>query len=205
MCLTANTSNQVPFTRPASYNSSTWELARRYFAALGAQATLPLGLGDMPNGKVDANNKGPVSTDFIGMNWNYPTASYAARKIMWQAHKDYTQGLLWFLATDPAVPPAVQAAANSYGLCRDEFTETDHWPEQLYVREARRLVGDAVFTQTAIEHNRGRPLADAIGMGSYNYDSHYAQRYACTDQTRCANFPRPYAWNEGDTEVSPGA
>ena len=63
-----------------------------------------------------------------------------------------------------------RAQVAAFGLCQDEFTDMDHWPEQLYVREAFRMVGDVVFTQATIEANRGKNISNSIGMGSYNYD-----------------------------------
>jgi hypothetical protein len=145
----------------------------------------------IPNRKVDCNNNGPLSTDYLGGSWKYPTASYAERAAIQQAHVDYTQGFFWFLAHDPHVPASLQAEVNRWGLAKDEFADNANWPSQLYVREARRMVGDFVMTQADLQTAIHKP--DAIGIGSYNIDSHNTQRVATADG---------FAQNEGDVQVS---
>jgi hypothetical protein len=131
------------------------------------------------------------STDYIGGSWKYPNATYAKRAEIWQAHKDYIAGLLYFLATDPQVPAATQKELNVWGLCKDEFTDTEAWPFQLYIREARRMVGDFVMTQKDLQTDLSKP--DPIGMGSYNSDSHNIERIVT---------PEGFVRNEGDMQVA---
>ncbi len=145
----------------------------------------------IPNGKADINNQGPFSTDYIGGSWGYPEAGYARRAEMWQEHKNYDQGFFYFLANDPQVPESLRQEMNRWGLCRDEFTDTDHWPHQLYIREARRMVGEYVMVQQDLQTELTKP--DPIGMGSYNSDSHNVERIVGPD-----GFVR----NEGDMQVA---
>ena len=94
------------------------------------------------------------------------------------------------MSSDSSVPASVRAAQGEWGYCRDEFPETDHFPPQLYIREARRLIGDSVFTQNDVA---SAPLGNAsIGLGCYNFDSHCVERYACTNMTECTLYPKPY-------------
>lgn len=145
----------------------------------------------MPNRKTDTNNNGAFSTDYIGGNYEYPNADYAARDRIVDDHKSYQQGLLWTLANNPRVPAKVRAEFNHLGLAKDEFTGNKNWPTQLYIREARRMIGPYVMT----EHNcRGkRVAADSIGMGAYGMDSHNCQRYVTTDGD---------VQDEGDVQVA---
>lgn len=86
----------------------------------------------------------------------------------------YQQGYHWFLANDPRVPAPLRDSYAQWGLAADEFPHTKGWPNQLYIREARGLVADAVVT----EHDcRQQNIAtDPIGLGSYNMDSHNCRR-----------------------------
>ena len=138
--------------------------------------------------KVDKNNHGAVSTDFIGRNYNYPEADYATREKIFQEHVTYQKGLMWFLANDPAVPENIRTRWASWGLPKDEFQETGGWPHQLYVREARRMISDYVMT----EHDcRGAKVAeDPISLAAYTMDSHNCQRFVKDGRV----------WNEGDVQ-----
>lgn len=188
LCTTDVAENRLPWPKPANYDVSRYELLLRNFEAGDHRAPWhPLW---MPNRKTDTNNNGAFSTDYIGGNYDYPNADYAARDRIVADHKSYQQGLLWTLANDPRVPPAVRAEFNRLGMAKDEFVDNDNWPTQLYVREARRMIGAYVMT----EHNcRGEKVAeDSVGMGAYGMDSHNCQRYVT---------PEGHVQNEGDVQV----
>ncbi|HYP05786.1 MAG TPA: FAD-dependent oxidoreductase [Bryobacteraceae bacterium] len=189
MCLTKVEGNRVPFPKPASYDPREYELLLRVFNA-GWRETF--GKFDLiPNAKTDTNNHGPFSTDNIGRNWDYPEASYARRKQIIQEHIEYQQGWLYFIANDPRVPEDVRTEFAKWGLAKDEFKDNRHWPHQMYVREARRMIGKYVMTEN--ELTKKRPTPESIGMGSYGIDSHNVQRYIT---------PEGYVQNEGDIGVS---
>lgn len=191
MCLTTVPENRVPFPQPNHYDPLQYELLARYFDR-GWRGNFRK-FDPVPNRKTDTNNYGAFSTDNIGMNYDYPEASYERRREIIKEHEEYQKGLLWFQANDPRVPEDVRTAMKKWGLAKDEFTDNNHWPYQLYVREARRMVSDFVLTEL---HLRGlKPVFHSIGMGSYNMDSHNVQRYV--DSTG-------HARNEGDIEVNPG-
>jgi len=198
MCLSSDPANRIPYPKPAGYNAGRFELLLRYIDGWAKlHARLPKMDSDLfivsklPNHKTDINNRSAVSTDYLGASWTYPEASYEQRARIWQEHIDYTAGLFWFLANDARVPAPIQEEVRGWGLCADEFAGTNHWPHQLYVREARRMVGDFVMTQRDIQTELIKP--DAIGMGSYNSDSHNVQRFIQTDGT---------VQNEGNMEVA---
>jgi hypothetical protein len=179
LCVTKSASNGLPFPAPSAYNASDWELLRRYAAV--APPTLGSYLNNiqpLPSGKFDMNNGGLISTDCAGCSWKWPNATPAERQTIWEQHKEYTLSFFHFLLTDPAVPAAVKSAFGEYRLCADEFNATGGWPEQLYVREGRRLVGDDIFTQNDVgdTHSFGN---STIFLGSYAFDGHYSHRGPC--------------------------
>ncbi len=145
----------------------------------------------IPNREADFNNNGAFSTDYIGKSWTYPDANYAERKKIWDEHLRYTKSFVWFLASDPRVPKPLQDEVNTWGRAKDEFVDTDGWPNQLYIREGRRMVGTYVMKQGDLQTDRTKP--DSIAMGSYNSDSHNIQRVAMADGS---------VRNEGDVQVS---
>lgn len=188
MCLTDHPENRIPFAKPAGYNPLWYELLLRNFEA--GENGMPWINSGMPNRKTDTNNRTGFSTDFIGQNYSYPEASYAERERIGAQHRLYQQGLMWTLAHSPRIPDKIRNEVARWGLCRDEFVEGHGWQDQLYVREARRMVGDYVLTQ----HNcQGRAIAeDPVGLAAYGIDSHHVQRYV-----DAAGHVR----NEGDVEV----
>ncbi len=170
ICLTRNPANRLPLPRPDGYDAARFGLARAYLEALGESAQLRdfLGISLLPNDKTDINSGGAVSTNLPGASWDYPEASYERRREIWNEHLTWAQGLLYFLANDPAVPERLRGEMNQWGLAKDEFPDTGHWPHQLYVREGRRMLGEYVLTQHDLQENRHKP--DSIGMGGYNID-----------------------------------
>jgi hypothetical protein len=196
LCFTTNAANRKPVTRPRDYNPNDYELLARYLEALVAAGRTPR-LEElwnpiwMPNHKTDINNNGGFSTDFIGMNWDYPEADAAGRDRIRKSHEDYIRGFITFLATSPRVPENLRAEMQTWGMAADEFGDTGGWPHQLYIREARRMVSDVVMTE---KHCRGQEVvADAVGLAAYNMDSHNCQRIA----------RQGHAENEGDVQVPP--
>jgi hypothetical protein len=127
-----------------------------------------MGISVLPNNKTDINSGGGVSTNLPGASWEYPEASYQRRRQIWDEHLTWAQGLLYFVANDPDVPERIRADMNQWGLAKDEFPDTGHWPHQMYIREGRRMLGEYILTQHDLQENRHKP--DSIGMGGYNID-----------------------------------
>ena len=190
MCLTNVPENRVPFVAPEGYDPKQYEVLARAYAA-GWKETF--GKFDLiPNGKTDTNNHGGFSFDNIGYNYDYPEASYARRQEIIKEHVTYQKGLLYFICTDPRVPADVREKMNTWGLPKDEFKDNGHWSHQIYVREARRMMGAFVMTEN--ELTKIKPTPNSVGMGSYMIDSHNTQRYIT---------PEGAVQNEGDIGVSP--
>ena len=190
-CLTNHAANRLPFPRPAGYDPSQYELLLRIFQA-GWRETFQK-FDPIPNRKTDTNNHGPMSSDNIGYNYDYPEATYARRREITREHENYQKGWYYFIAHDPRVPQDVQDAMKQWGLAKDEFRETGNWPHQLYIREARRMSGEFVMTEHEVL--KKRPTPQSVGMGSYTMDSHNVQRYVT---------PEGYVQNEGDIGVKTG-
>jgi len=180
--------NRRAWEKPANYDPQWFELLLRNFEA--GDPRVPWNPVWMPNRKTDTNNNYAISTDFIGQNWDYPEADYAARAKIWQAHEDWQKGLMWTLANHPRVPEKVRAEFQRIGLTKDEFKDNHNWPRQLYVREARRMISDYVMTEKNC--TRAEVVTDSVGMGAYNMDSHNIQRFVTAE-----GFVR----NEGDVQV----
>ncbi len=188
MCLTDHPDNRIPFQKPEGYSADWYELLLRNYEA--GETGLPWINSAMPNRKTDTNNRLGFSTDFIGQNYAWPEASYDERDLIRQRHLLYQQGLMWTLANHPRMPEPIRSQIAQWGVCKDEFPEGSGWQDQLYVREARRMVGDFVMTQKHCQQEAS--VEDPIGMGAYTMDSHHVQRYVDRDG---------HVRNEGDVEV----
>ena len=188
LCLTQNPENKVPITKPEGYDSTQYELLVRLSATRWDEFFAKYDA--IPNKKTDVNNHGPFSYDNIGMNWDYPEASYERRKEIIAEHIQYQKGLLYFMATDLRLPAWVRQTMNSWGYSKDEFADNGYWPYNIYVREARRMIGEYVMTENDVLVKR--PVPRPVGMGSYTMDSHNVQRYVTPDG---------FVQNEGDIGV----
>lgn len=199
MTLTDHPENRIPFKKPENYNELEYELLfRNYEAAKGAVEKM-YNYGDplvpwinsaMPNRKTDTNNQKGFSTDFIGQNHDYPEASYAEREKIIERHRSYQQGLMWTLAYHPRIPEKVRNAVSKWGTCKDEYERDDGWQEQLYVREARRMVSDYVMSQRNCEGYE--VIDDPVSMAAYGMDSHHVQRFVDANG---------FVQNEGNVEA----
>lgn len=180
LCATFNTSNWLQFPPPTAYNSSDYELLRRLVAVLPTTLSHHIITASTARAdKFDVNTGSLVSTDIPGLSWQWPTADWATRQTIWEQHKQYTLGYFYFMQNDPSVPAPLRAQFQSLGLCADEWTSNGGWPEQLYVREAIRLVGQQVLVQDMLWPSPTDFGNASIGMGSYAADGHYANRGPC--------------------------
>ncbi len=209
MCMTDDPALRVDWARPAGFNPDDYVLATRWFqgqkdtyneqlresGANGVPEKFDILAPRTAGGfhKTDTNNHGPVSSDFIGQSWDWPRSNYARRERIFQNHVRYQAGFYWHMANNPEIPERYRVAYRRWGLARDEFTATGHWPHQLYVREARRLIGDYVLTEHDCRLTRRCP--DPVAMGSYAMDSHNCSRFIKMDAGQARVL------NEGDVQV----
>ena len=178
--VTDEPNNRVPFTEPEGYDPAWYELHRRYFAAGG---TFYMPNKRLPNGKTDLiGSEGALSTDLLGMNDDWPTASYARRKEILKETAAFTKGLLWFISTDPGVAKQYRDAWSKFGYCKDEFPDNDHFPYELYVRDARRMISDYIITEAtasgpSVDNPHPEPqVADPIAVAFWPTDTHSVRR-----------------------------
>ncbi len=190
LCMSNDPNNRVAFPKPEGYDPARYELLLRVFDT-GWRETFEK-YDNIPNHKTDTNNHGPFSSDYLGKNYDYPDATYERRQEIIKEHEKYQKGLLYFMQNDPRMPADVKQDMQHWGLAKDEFTDNGNWPHQIYVREARRMIGEDVMTE---QHTLGeKPVSNPIGMGSYSLDAHNAQRYVTAEG---------YVQNEGDIGVKP--
>ncbi len=188
MCLTDHPDNRIPFEKPSGYNELDFELLLRNYEA--GESGLPWINSSMPNRKTDTNNRTGFSTDFIGQNYDYPEASYEERAVIVAQHRNYQKGLMWTLAYHPRMPQHIRDEVSRWGTCKDEFARGDGWQQQLYIREARRMIGTYVMTQYNCEGLE--VVDDVVGLAAYGMDSHNTQRYVSSEG---------WVKNEGNVEA----
>ncbi len=188
MCVTDDTENRLPWTKPDDYDPLQFELLMRNFEA--GESRVPWSPTLMPNRKTDTNNNFGFSTDYLGASYDWPNGDYATRQRLYREHLAYQQGLMWTLANDLRVPQKVRREVSRWGPAKDEFTDNGGWSHQLYVREARRMIGEYVMTQHDCQGRR--KVDDSIALAAYTMDSHNVQRHLDA---------KGHVRNEGDVQV----
>ena len=194
LCLTNIPENRVPFEKPEGYDEADYELL---FRSIEAGQKVFCTFSMMPNGKTDTNNNMAVSTDFIGENYDFPDTFDLRRNEIYINHIRWQKGLFWTLANHPRVPESIRAEFSQWGLAKDEFTDNENWPYQIYLREGRRMVSD--FVETERHLRRQAEISNSVGMGSYGMDSHHCQRYVAETEDGKLTVR-----NEGDVQVPTG-
>ncbi len=190
LCLTDSIENQIPITKPITYEATNYELLLRYIEKKKPSELnwALMHIQPMPHRKTDINNSGPFSTDMIGENYDYSEANYEIRKQIQQKHEAYIKGLLYFLGNDERVPQHLRTEMKKWGYPKDEYNDNQHFSPQMYVREARRMVGEYIMTE---HHCDGTEVVnDGIGMAAYTMDSHNCQRLVVNGMVK----------NEGDVQ-----
>lgn len=194
LCLSKDPNNRIPITQPEDYDPARYELLIRL---LEKEPNRPFNLilkpDGMPNQKTDINNNGPISTDMIGMNYDYAEADYKTRQQIAKKHERYIKGLLYFIGNDPRMPEPLRTEMRKHGYPKDEYTDNNHWSPQMYVREARRMVGAYVMTQANCQGKE--VVQDAVGMAAYTMDSHNCQRVVIEKNGQ------KMVKNEGDVQI----
>lgn len=186
LCLATDPRNQVPVSKPDDYDR------RRYLGYLddwrsgrfgkSNPTRIALSIAAIPNAKTDVNmNPRGLGFVFVEENAGYVEGTWQQREAICQRPRNLTLGLLWFLQHDAEVPDEARQLALAHQLPRDEFTDDGHFPFQLYVREARRLVGAYTLTEANITEQPGlesrRFHDDAIAVGEFPIDSFPVQKW----------------------------
>ena len=179
-CVTTDPDRTV-FPAPPGYTRDDFALLLRLLAtgSLGPSPPLSRFMSLIPYSSVVAAHGRhkymiccggtPFDSDAVTANLGFlgPDALAPGRRAALDAlHTRYLLGMLFFLATDAAVPNATRADVGRYGLCSDEWQDAApvaHWPPALYVREGLRLVNDAVLTQSTLVNPRLKPDGVAVG------------------------------------------
>lgn len=185
-CAIRDARNRVPPERPAGYRREDYVGVLPLLAdgrikqifGYSTDSIYKAQIPQLPNGKFDINDvsHSPVRLSLPGENLQWPDGDEAARRRIFNDHLRWNVGLLWFLQNDDAVPEKFRAETGEWGWCKDEFVDNKHLPPQLYVREARRMVGMHVYAEADTAHEpgdaRGRLHLDSIAMGDYSHNCH---------------------------------
>lgn len=172
--LTDDPENMIPIEKPENYNPALYEIMIRRFAMEpDLQLKNIITFTPMPNRKTDTNH-----LDFFGASTGYAEGDYAVRARMEQEHKDYAVGMLWCLGHDERVPEHIRAEMLRWGWPKDEFVENSGFPYQIYVREARRMIGEKVMTQHNVQKSDRIPVEHSVGIGTYMMDCHFVSYVA---------------------------
>jgi len=195
--LTSNTENRVLFPKPEHYDPSPFIETHGRRAKEGRAVSIGSFFTTLdkahPGAKYDAN-----WFDWPGNSEGYADGDWETRDRIAARIRDRALSLLYYTQNDPDLPEAFRAESRKWGLPKDEFADSGHFPFQLYVREARRMVGQYILRENDLTQDRWKP--DGIATGSYGIDCHVIQMlreegHAVPEHTRHVannNYDIPY-------------
>ena len=223
LCLTTDKANSAPLLEaPPDYDRSRylgyiddWKAGRLdetkdakpgrgYYSPTFGTLVRALSMAELPNDKLDVNmNPRPLGFPFAELNYRYPEATWEERDAITAKIRNVTLGLLYFLQNDSAVPEEHRKLARTFHLAKDEFTDNQNFPWQLYVREARRIVGEYTFSESDVlpdeQLNRPPVHNDSVAAGEFPIDSFPVRRREPGDRKSLEgyilildNITRPY-------------
>lgn len=186
--ITQDPEKSAPLAKPDGYDAAQFEIIGRYAEHIAATAKNE---GEMmerlsrifPGTKCQDEYNYQRTSLFtiapLGISRGYQDGDWPARAQVWQGHIDYLNGLHHFLSTDARVPAAFREQTARTGLERAMHPETGGWPQQLYVRIARRMKGRYVLTHADVLNQTCE--ADSIGLALYGVDTYPARHIATRD------------------------
>jgi hypothetical protein len=167
-CLTRDPDNAIPLTDPPpGYDRETYlNFSRK-----------TLVVRDGGRDRSIINNKATFNAPILpGENWDYPDGDWATRRAITERHELFALGLMYFMQNDKSIDPDRQAELRTWGFCRDEWADNNHMPDEMYVRETRRVMGLHVLCEGDLtpdaSTDRPRSFPDSIAFTDWYMDSH---------------------------------
>jgi lysophospholipase L1-like esterase len=168
--ITGTTANRVLFPKPGNYDPEPWR-AKFQEKITSGKITKFI---DLYISKAGANDKRDSNwNDLIGGSEGYAEGDWETRAKIEARHRDYYLSMLYYLQNDPDLPESFRKDAMNWGLPKDEFQDTGHFPFQLYIRESRRMLGKYILREQDLTENRQKK--DGICSGNYGIDCHGVQ------------------------------
>jgi len=167
----------IPIPEPTNYDPAEFEVYRRairdgvdIFSNRHMRTTL---------NKITVHKRAPfvggaqlnrnlMASTVYGCNDDYPNGDWATRSRIWKFHQEFLINSIHFAKTDPSAPKSMKRNAWRTSFRKGVFDETGGWPNQFYVRQARRMVSSYVVTQKDLEGRTDPP--HTVGLAAYGVD-----------------------------------
>lgn len=210
----------LPTVAPAGYDAANYVILDRYFttaAALGLTPTKDNLFRDVPlaDNYRDFNNSSYLTTDIYGSGTRFvQTATYRQRRALKDQFMSFTEGLIYHLWSSPSstVTSAVRTVLNGYSYPCDHYLDPGpndklYQASTLYVREARRIVGEMVWDANDLAATDGTVPRSTrtVACASYAADSHNHFLYVDTSsgQARIRGANHFFFSVNGANKISP--